>query len=275
MFTRCPQCDSYFRVREEDLTAADGDVRCSVCHHTFNARDHLEEHPPEDVDPAVTEESGTTRDPMTPDLFENVAEEEEPEPARTARPEPEWLTPPPDPERGPRHPLLWTLGSVCLLLVLGAQLIHAERRYWVDHPVAGEWVASAYRQLGRTVEPPRNLEALAIRRADIAGVAAQPGALRVTGVVENTGERSQPVPAVYVRLEDRWGMSMGHAFFAPESWVHGREPPGELAPGETLTLRLDLADPGSDAVGFHLEVCWQRDGRYACRPQRGGAAYHR
>lgn len=287
MFTQCPQCGSYFRVREQDLAVADGDVRCLLCNSVFNARDRLEKEPPGEDEPDETHDHETppARDPLTPDLFDDApvgeadeATHDESTPAADTEhplPEPDWLHDTPPEPRGPRYPALWTLGCLLLLFTLGVQLVHADRHYWVSHPVAGEWVDHAYRQLGMDVAPRRSLDALTIRRSNIAGVSNRPGALRVTGVIENIGEQAQPLPAVYVRLEDRWGMSMGYAFFEPTDWYQDGTLPERIRPGQTVALRLDLADPGREAVGFHLELCWQEDDAFACRPQRGGAAFNR
>ncbi len=39
MQTRCPHCETQFRVTEEQCQIADGIVRCGVCNETFNALD--------------------------------------------------------------------------------------------------------------------------------------------------------------------------------------------------------------------------------------------
>ena len=53
LFTRCPECDTTFRVTDEALKKANGQVRCGRCASVFNAyaelrdprrrRDHREE----------------------------------------------------------------------------------------------------------------------------------------------------------------------------------------------------------------------------------------
>jgi predicted Zn finger-like uncharacterized protein len=44
--TVCPQCQTRFRVTEEQLQARKGDVRCGRCSHVFNARETLQEETP-------------------------------------------------------------------------------------------------------------------------------------------------------------------------------------------------------------------------------------
>jgi len=41
MYTQCPDCETYFRVTDDDLAAAEGEVRCSQCEAIFDARARL------------------------------------------------------------------------------------------------------------------------------------------------------------------------------------------------------------------------------------------
>ena len=45
MLTRCPACETHFRVTAEQLKARSGRVRCGECQHVFNALDSLIEEP--------------------------------------------------------------------------------------------------------------------------------------------------------------------------------------------------------------------------------------
>ncbi len=42
MQTQCPECKTKFSVNDGQLRAANGQVRCSRCHHVFNALEHLQ-----------------------------------------------------------------------------------------------------------------------------------------------------------------------------------------------------------------------------------------
>jgi predicted Zn finger-like uncharacterized protein len=45
VLTRCPACETHFRVTAEQLKARSGRVRCGECQHVFNALDSLIEEP--------------------------------------------------------------------------------------------------------------------------------------------------------------------------------------------------------------------------------------
>lgn len=55
MLTRCPACETRFRVTAEQLKARSGRVRCGECQHVFNALDSLIEAPTVMVAPLPAE----------------------------------------------------------------------------------------------------------------------------------------------------------------------------------------------------------------------------
>lgn len=99
--TRCPECDTRFKVSDEQLAAHEGLVRCGRCQNVFNARQHLQaEEPSPQLSLPIGEPSAAADDPVsdttqpaldkvaTPDT-ENFgpATDAEPAPAETAEPE--------------------------------------------------------------------------------------------------------------------------------------------------------------------------------------------
>ncbi|KAA3653043.1 MAG: DUF3426 domain-containing protein, partial [Proteobacteria bacterium] len=53
MRTRCPACQTLFRISSEQLRARQGMVRCGHCRHTFNALDTLDTEPAVSIAPAA------------------------------------------------------------------------------------------------------------------------------------------------------------------------------------------------------------------------------
>lgn len=76
MLTRCPACQTVFRLRPEQLHARRGEVRCGHCFHPFNAIEHGLDMP--------ADEAPTAPPPSAPDFF---ILEDKPVP-RPARPSP-------------------------------------------------------------------------------------------------------------------------------------------------------------------------------------------
>ncbi|MDO6681302.1 DUF3426 domain-containing protein [Oceanobacter sp. 5_MG-2023] len=57
--TRCPHCQTSFRVRDEHLTIAKGNVRCGSCLQIFNAQNHLVSPTDEDALKSTKPNTGT------------------------------------------------------------------------------------------------------------------------------------------------------------------------------------------------------------------------
>ena len=88
----------------------------------------------------------------------------------------------------------------------------------------------------------------------------------------NRAPRAQPYPLLRVTLEDRFGAKVARREFTPAEYLPGHVAPQTLlAPGARADADLSLADPGSQAVGFELDVCLQRGGELSCGTEQKAA----
>lgn len=279
MYTQCPQCRTHFRVRSEHLRAAGGNVRCSLCHHTFNALESLSESLPASARTADPPELKSTDSvggehpgDRTSDMFEQLAgdtdqsqaDETADHPAEdeaslsdlgslAPRKRPMW------------HTVAWSAGAATLALTLGAQLVHAHRDDLSRHPAIGPWLKRAYEALDMPQAGRENLFRFRIHRTQMLAPPARPGTLELTGVLRNTAEFEQRLPHLYVRVEDRWGRRVGHRYARPAAYLPEADRGlAALAPGAEIGFRVALRDPGSDAVGFNLQPCRPRGNAYLC-----------
>ena len=93
LITRCPACDTLFKVVPDQLRISDGWVRCGQCDEVFDANAHLQ-----------SDESIAPVEPETPVAYDwgtivDSAAPTDPEPAQEPGPEPE---PEPEPEFEPQ-----------------------------------------------------------------------------------------------------------------------------------------------------------------------------
>lgn len=193
------------------------------------------------------------------------------EPAQQASPDPieAWMAP--VAHRPWWQSALWTAASLLLVVGLLAQAVHFWRDDLSVHPTLGGPVKSLYSALGHAIDPPIDLLAFEVRQPDVR-LTAQPGVLRVTANLLNRAPGAQPYPLLQVTLEDRFGAPLGRRAFKPEEYLPGAaaKPRGQdagghlLAAGARADAVLDVADPGSEAEGFELDVCTQRNGQLTC-----------
>jgi predicted Zn finger-like uncharacterized protein len=155
-------------------------------------------------------------------------------------------------------------GIAALALVLIGQLIHHNRESLASSEPVGGVLRALYARLGHPIEPHWDLGAYDVKQWGAASDNA-PGSLRLRASVVNRGARAQPYPLLRVTLEDRFGAKVARGEFTPAEYLPGHvTPTGLLAPGARADADLLLADPGSQAVGFELDVCLMRLGAVSC-----------
>lgn len=81
LITRCPNCATRFRVTEDQLQVAKGQVRCGACLHVFDGTEHLQ------VDGEFLEAGGSDVDGVLEEI-EKLEETDEPEAASRISSEP-------------------------------------------------------------------------------------------------------------------------------------------------------------------------------------------
>jgi hypothetical protein len=152
--------------------------------------------------------------------------------------------------------LAWSLGSLVLAVVLAAQVIHHFRQDLVRHPQIGPPLRAAYERLGLDLMPNWDLAAFELRQWGNAADAAAEGRMVVRASLTNRAGFAQPHPILRLELEDRFGATVATRDFEPADYLKNPSQATRLiAPGSSSEAELLLADPGTEAVGYRLDVC--------------------
>jgi predicted Zn finger-like uncharacterized protein len=152
--------------------------------------------------------------------------------------------------------LAWSLGSLVLAVVLAAQVIHHFRQDLVRHPQIGPPLRAAYERLGLDLMPNWDLAAFELRQWGNAADAAAEGRMVVRASLTNRAGFAQPHPILRLELEDRFGATVATRDFEPADYLKNPSQATRLiAPGSSSEAELPLADPGTEAVGYRLDVC--------------------
>jgi predicted Zn finger-like uncharacterized protein len=171
------------------------------------------------------------------------------------------------PTRARTWRLAYASGAIALAVLLLVQLVHANREALAGIPGLGAAVAALYARLGAPIEPRWDLGAYEVKQWG-AATGTTPGALHLRASLVNRASRAQPYPLLRVTLEDRFGARLARGEFTPAEYLPGRSLPGGLlAAGARADADLLLADPGSQAVGFELDVCLMRGAVLSCGGQ--------
>ncbi|MEW5890557.1 MAG: DUF3426 domain-containing protein [Pseudomonadota bacterium] len=276
--TRCPACQTAFRVKPEQLRARQGKVRCGRCQAVFNALDSLAYRadapsaasPPAPPQPApeapiaallVTEEAwpetqaqAEAAAPPTPE--EPPAEESRSQEAPAEEAPAEEGQPAEAPRPARMRTALWSLAIAVALAALAAQSLYAFRaelamRHPEWRPRLEEWC----RQLGCDVPLPRQADLIAIETSELHPDPERNNLLALQAVIRNRAGFAQAYPHLELTLTDTRDQPLVRRVFAPADYL---PPDTEVRSGLTAngdaTVSLWL-DPGNlGASGYRLYV---------------------
>ncbi len=258
MFTRCPHCQTTFRITSEALEMAGGQVRCGRCTQVFDARAELTEELPQparrdEAEPAAAQPE-TPAPPAPRPARERAPSEPAGEDDVVFLPE-DWRVD--TSERRPRHTGAWAAAAAVAALALTGQLVHDFRGHLAGRDGVGAIVQRAYGLLGIEVVPRFDPDDYRIR--DWVATAAQRGegrsSLVIRAEIENRAMQPLPQPHIHLELKDRWDSVVASRVFEPDDYLPAARAGGPLRAGATTIAELEIVDPGPDAYGFELDVC--------------------
>jgi predicted Zn finger-like uncharacterized protein len=243
MFTRCPDCATRFRVRPEQLRIAGGKVRCGQCGCVFDAQ------PPPDIevaDVAVEVAGLVTEDARESDAAgyiggrSKVAERDRRRGARR--------------RRAGGATAGWSIGSLLMIVALGAQWIWWDRHALAAHPEGFRLVQWLCRYAPCHALPPKVPENIEVLGRSLAPHPTSPNALRFALRIVNRGAQVQPFPIIELSLSDRKERLAGVRRFTPETYLdQDTLGSGLMQPAVPIEIKLDLVDPGSHVTDFRID----------------------
>jgi predicted Zn finger-like uncharacterized protein len=166
--------------------------------------------------------------------------------------------------RARRARLPWLLGSLLLLLLLGAQGVYLARDPLAQDPRLRPYLAEACALLGCTLAPAYDVERIRVISLDVRSHPRQAGGLVASTAIVNQADFAQPFPLLTLTFSNMSGSRLAQRRFLPEEYLPAHvDRAAGLAPGRPLTLELELLDPGEQAVNFEFIV--ESDPRQAPR----------
>lgn len=253
MYTRCPQCQTTFRLTAVQLKARAGQVRCGRCQNVFQAEQYLVERLPKAAKAAPRK-----RVARKPVAIPPATAGTEP-PAASSSPPPRTVSSAYEPEpalpaRSPGRATYWIAGSVAAMLVLLAQAVvfygqPLGHRVTILKPaIAGVCELLPCRQLA-----PIDLQRLDLTETRVAPHPRYDRALRVKATIINRADHAQPYPLLEVSLIDNQGHLVARRAYPPREYLTKSEAIAEgLPPNVAVHVSLDITSPGTKASGYEV-----------------------
>jgi len=121
--------------------------------------------------------------------------------------------------------------------------------------------------LGLSVLAPTDLSAYELRQWGAASDPREANRLMLRASIVNRASYSQPMPLLRLTLQDRFGGTLGQRDIGPADYLPGSGAQTLLEPGQRADAVIRIVDPGTEAVGFELDVCLPADGGVRCASQ--------
>lgn len=258
MYTRCPQCQTVFRITAAQLKARDGRVRCGRCQHVFGADQHLMPKPARSTvksTPAtprkraaskkVVVEPGNVAVPV-----ESIAP---PFPAETSERK---VAPSPLVRRRPvrTRTIYWAAGWVLLLLLLAGQtLIFYGYDFARQTPTLRPMIETLCAPLPCRKLPPIDMRHMDLVETQVAPHPRYDKALRIKATLVNRADTVQPYPLLEVSLIDSQGQLVARRAYQPREYLSRPEAIQKgLPPQVAVNVQLDITSPGAQASGYEV-----------------------
>lgn len=246
MHTQCPHCLCVYEPTPFLLARGRGRLQCGGCGREFDALERLSAEPilasasavpASDKVPRVIPE----RAPEQGSLFEPMRAEH---PTFAARR-----------QAGPRRrsDAPWWLGSVACALLLGAQIVLAQRAELARDP---DWRAALLRvcaTLGCELPAWRDHASLRLMARDVRPHPSVPDAMLISASFRNEAPWPQAWPELQIALSDLDGHVVALRRFRADEYLGSMPREATLAPGQPVSATLEVQDPGKQAVAFAFE----------------------
>lgn len=240
MQTKCPSCKTAFRLTEDQAAAAEGMVRCGVCHHYFNALNAR-------VNTAAQKSAGyslkgmlvaKSRELAAKDLFASLKN-------AYVHPHPDspwWTT------------TLWTLLILLGLVAVLAQLAWFHREDLSVRQELQPYVLMACEQLPCELKQKVDLEQIELLNRDVRSHPAIKGALLITATFINHADFEQPYPKVGLQLSALTGEAIARRDFEPAEYLREDYQASSLMDIDVpVTMIMEVIDPGKEAASYRFD----------------------
>ena len=236
MLTQCPNCDAYFRIRADELAAADGRVRCGNCRSEFDALHNLHDDDSaprldtpkkttSEVDADATEKTPPSVERSTYDILQQAAQStSEHDQSSQSKGETGSSTG-------------WVLGVVLLIGLFIAQYSWFHNGELIQRVPelrpAIQWFCGL---TGCVIPERRDLAALHVVARDIREHPRFKRVLLVNTTIQNDAKFQQRFPDLQLEMFDTGGAPVGGRRFSPEEYLDPSvDIPAGMGPGRTGT----------------------------------------
>lgn len=243
MQTRCPTCDTTFRIQVDQLKRADGKVRCGQCQHVFAATLYLQEELPFDAEQDNAPDATAT--PNAPNANVDIVEQNSlpfslHQAARSG-------------SNQSTYSLLWFSASLILITLLSVQYIYHQRLALIQTAEFQPWILHLCKILPCDNPPFADPSQIEMLNRNVFIHPTQEKALMINGTIVNNAPYAQPLPILEISLNNLRGQKIAVRRFLPTEYLSQSTLIDNMQPGVPVSFRIEALDPGQNALAYEFE----------------------
>jgi predicted Zn finger-like uncharacterized protein len=233
METSCHHCQSRFRVSEQQLQLAMGQVQCGECGKIFDAWESLKY---EDDDQHESPDNIGITSEQQPELslHEAMYGDGRNRLSQFAQ-------------------LFWLVGILLLITVGVAQAIFYQRFSLIENARYQKQVLSLCQLVPCNESRFSSTQQIKLLDRNVFTHPVQPRALMVTGSFVNQAIFDQKLPKLLVSLFDLQGKLIANRLFTPSEYLQTDKNRRLMEVAKPVQFRLEISDPGTDALTYEFE----------------------
>ena len=279
--TRCPQCQSPFRVLPVQLEAAQGLVRCGTCLTAFNAREHavgdwptaeITEQPGDDITATladIDDELLAGEESLIDEVLASEAIPQQISQAASHETDEPSLQPPTLPpvlesvelETAHRKPFnfgRW-LASMLIVAVAGALIIAQYAWFYSDRLSLNQryrpYLEPFCAKFNCPLSELRDLRLIHTSNLLVRSHPEHNNAISVDLLMRNTAPYEQRFPALILVFSDINGKLVAQRKLQPAEYLLGElKGARSMPPNQQVHINIELLDPGTEAINYQVRL---------------------
>ncbi|MDH5393698.1 MAG: zinc-ribbon domain-containing protein [Gammaproteobacteria bacterium] len=264
MQTRCPECNTLFKLNDTDLTIAEGEVQCGHCFYVFEAdtgQDNFalnDEIDTSDIDintfansiNDISDDFEDTSPSLTVTADNSVLFEKNPIIEDLVPPDIRY-------QHAPSSSLLaksfWSVAIISLLLSACLQLIYFKRFELASHAQLRPYIISLCELADCEIPELRDLQRLELSSKNVYSHPNVDKALMITAVIVNQASFSQQFPTLQISFTNLVGDIIMARQFTPGEYLNtDADKLSDMQPGLPIQITLEVLDPGKNATAYEF-----------------------
>jgi predicted Zn finger-like uncharacterized protein len=249
--TTCTHCNSVFRIDTEQLNAAHGQVRCSQCMQVFNALINLENYSGQPVlETYHAEDKPENRGELN--IKPSLHSEEKSDAAANNLSLREAMYGDTHKSDQSLKAVLWGAGILLLIIIATIQVIYYQRYQLISSSQYQQQILNLCQLLPCDSSRFSNPAQIRMVERNVFSHPTQKKALMITGSFINDAPFEQSMPELLISLSDIKGNLIANRQFTAEEYLIDKSRQS-LAPGKSAQFKLEILDPGSEALTYEFE----------------------